>query len=58
VRSFFVFKGRLMFRPIRTLFLIMIAFGTGLLFERSQQKDMCLDRGGAMSEGICIGVDE
>lgn len=47
-----------MLRPFRTLFLIVIAFGAGLLFERFQQSDMCLDRGGAMSEGICIGVDE
>ncbi len=47
-----------MLRPIRTLVLITIAFGAGLLFERFQQNDMCQSRGGAMSEGICIGVEE
>ncbi|WP_299673752.1 hypothetical protein [uncultured Roseobacter sp.] len=47
-----------MFRPIRTLMLVLVAFLAGLFVERANQRDSCLDRGGAMSEGLCIGVDE
>lgn len=47
-----------MFRPVRTLIIITIAFCVGLLFERSNQRDLCRDRGGAMSEGLCMGADE
>ena len=47
-----------MFRPIRTIILAMFAFFAGVLFERSAQNDHCADRGGEMSEGLCIGVDE
>ncbi|MGZ2259165.1 hypothetical protein [Roseobacter sp. A03A-229] len=47
-----------MFRPIRTLMLVLVAFLAGLFVERANHRDSCLDRGGAMSEGLCIGVDE
>ena len=42
-----------MFRPIRTLFLILIAFVAGLLFERSQTAEKCRALGGAYSVGLC-----
>lgn len=47
-----------MFRPIRTLILILFAFVAGVFFERAAEGDRCLDRGGALSEGLCIGVEE
>jgi hypothetical protein len=47
-----------MFRPIRTLLLIVAAFYLGKFMEMSGYADQCRDRGGAMSEGLCLGVDE
>lgn len=47
-----------MFRPIRMLFVIFFAFVAGIFFERASQSETCLDRGGAISEGLCVGVDE
>lgn len=47
-----------MLRPIRTLFLVVLAFLAGLFVERANHRDSCADRGGAMSEGLCIGVEE
>lgn len=47
-----------MFRPIRTIMLFLFAFVAGVLFEKSAQNEHCQDRGGAMSEGLCLGVDE
>ena len=44
-----------MFRPIRTLILIFIAFWAGVLYERSQQVDKCLDRGAHLVDGVCLG---
>lgn len=47
-----------MFKPIRTLGLIAFAFLAGIFFERANQNQTCLDRGGEMSEILCLGVDE
>ncbi|MDW3224514.1 MAG: hypothetical protein R8G34_16820 [Paracoccaceae bacterium] len=47
-----------MFRPIRTLILIGIAFVSGIIFARELQRDTCIDRGGEMSDGICLGAEE
>jgi hypothetical protein len=47
-----------MFRPIRTLLMIVVAFYAGKVFEASAYADLCESRGGAMSEGLCLGVDE
>ncbi|XDA99144.1 hypothetical protein AB1M95_04340 [Sulfitobacter sp. LCG007] len=47
-----------MFRPIRTLMLIGVAFLAGLFTERANQRESCLERGGEMSEGLCLGVEE
>ncbi|WP_238840843.1 hypothetical protein [Roseobacter cerasinus] len=47
-----------MLRPIRTLFLLLLAFLAGLFVERANHRDSCLDRGGTLSEGLCIGVEE
>lgn len=42
-----------MFGLIRTVVLILIAFVVGLLFERSQAAEACLDQGGKMRDGVC-----
>lgn len=47
-----------MFRPIRSLIMILIAFVVGMLFEDSLHRKTCLDRGGEMSEGLCFGAEE
>ena len=47
-----------MFRPIRTILLLMFAFVAGVFYERSAYKENCAARGGALSEGLCLGVDE
>jgi len=45
-----------MFRFIRTLLYIAIAFWAGLQFERFIATDKCLDRGDRMIDGVCSGV--
>ena len=42
-----------MFGLIRTIFVVMIAFVGGLLFERSQAADACDGAGGTMRDGVC-----
>jgi hypothetical protein len=44
-----------MFRPIRTLILIFIAFWAGVLYERSQQVEKCQSRGAHLVDGVCLG---
>ena len=44
-----------MFRPVRTLLFIFLAFVVGVFYERNQQAKKCLDRGGRMVDGICYG---
>lgn len=45
-----------MFRIIRALILVLVAFVAGLLFERSEARTACEDAGGVMQGGICRGV--
>lgn len=45
-----------MFRLLRFLFLLFVAFIAGILFERNAMADNCLDRGGHVEKGICIGA--
>ena len=47
-----------MFRPLRWFFLLAAAFLAGVFVERAAHRDHCLDRGGAMSEGLCMGAEE
>ena len=47
-----------MFRPVRTLFLVLLAYLSGVFVERFNHSDRCLDRGGMVSDGLCIGVLE
>lgn len=46
----------MLFRPVRTLFIILIAFVAGIFFERQSHADQCLDLGGKMKNGFCIGA--
>lgn len=47
-----------MFRLMRALMLILIAFVAGVFFEQASHRDMCVDRGGEVSDGICLGAEE
>ncbi|CUH86919.1 hypothetical protein PH5382_00838 [Phaeobacter sp. CECT 5382] len=43
-------------RLIRLVFFVGIAFTSGILFERSHQKDLCAQSGGQwMRAGFCAG---
>ncbi len=44
-----------MFRLIRTMEFIFIAFWAGVLYERSQQVDKCQSRGAHLVDGVCLG---
>ena len=41
--------------PIRTLVLVGLAFGAGMIYEKYQQNDRCLDAGGRMEARLCHG---
>lgn len=45
-----------MFRLIRFLIVLFATFVGGILFERNAHADNCLDRGGHVVKGICIGA--
>lgn len=43
----------MLFRPIRTLILLAVAFGAGMLYERERQAEACLERVGILRDIIC-----
>jgi hypothetical protein len=43
----------MLFRPVRTLILLTVAFGAGVLYERQQQAENCADRAGQLADIIC-----
>lgn len=43
----------MLFRPIRTLILLAVAFGAGMLYERQQQAVACRDMGGVIRGAFC-----
>ncbi len=45
-----------MFRPIRTIFLLLLVFFAGLAFEKYQHSDRCIASGGTVTQGLCIGA--
>ena len=44
-----------MFRLLRTLILVMIAFIAGMLYEREGRQQICENGGGLWIEDICVG---
>jgi hypothetical protein len=42
-----------MFRPVRTLLLVLVAFAAGIFFERNAQREACLGLGGTYAGGLC-----
>ena len=48
----------LLFRPFRLILIIAAGFWAGLLFERNMMIDRCLDRGGSVDRGVCVGIGE
>jgi len=45
-----------MFRLVRTVIFVLIAFAAGAFFARSQAAEDCRAAGGAMVAGVCRGV--
>jgi len=45
----------MLLRPIRTLFLIFVAFWVGVLYERFELSEKCQNRDGRVVDGICYG---
>lgn len=44
----------MLFRPIRTLILILVAFVAGVLFERAHQRSLCEEAGDIwLKAGVC-----
>ena len=46
-----------MFRLLRTMILVMIAFVAGMLYEREGRQAICENGGGLWIENICVGPD-
>lgn len=42
-----------MFRPVRTLIILLVAFVAGLFYERNLQNERCIERGGQMVDRLC-----
>lgn len=45
-----------MFRLIRLIIFVLLAFVVGQFYERSQTSERCAAVGGKMTNGLCIGV--
>jgi len=46
----------MLFRPIRLIIFVTIAFAAGILFERNQTSEACATLQGAYVDGICKGA--
>jgi small subunit ribosomal protein S16 len=52
-------KGRdMLLRPIRSLMLIGTCFLVGYFYARHQASEMCIEDGGKMKNGYCLGVTQ
>ena len=45
-----------MFRPVRSLLLMLVLLFAGMMAERYQQSERCAAAGGEMRDGLCRGV--
>jgi hypothetical protein len=45
-----------MFRLLRTALLVVLAFVAGILYERFNDDINCDNKGGQMSQGLCVGA--
>lgn len=43
----------MLFRPFRSLLLLALAFGAGMLYERERQAEKCLETAGVLRDVIC-----
>ena len=43
----------MMFRPVRTLILIAIAFGAGVMWERERAAENCVEKAGVLQDIVC-----
>ncbi|MEM6889560.1 MAG: hypothetical protein AAF636_15665 [Pseudomonadota bacterium] len=47
-----------MFRPIRTIVMVLAAFVAGIFYERNLQRDACAVFGGSYAQGLCREATE
>jgi len=45
-----------MFRLVRTVIVVMIAFAAGMLVAKADMRDACLDADGDWQNGMCYGT--
>ena len=45
-----------MFRLIRLIIFVLLAFIVGQFYERSQTSERCATLGGEMKNGLCLGA--
>ena len=55
--SFGLATRPLMFRLIRTILLIGVAFVVGVFYERNNVHTVCLEGGGNWERGVCYGLE-
>ena len=46
----------MIFRPIRLLIIIGIAFTAGVVYEKQNYKKICGEKGGILNESICTAL--
>ncbi|MFK7751514.1 MAG: hypothetical protein AB8B51_03095 [Sedimentitalea sp.] len=47
-----------MFRLVRTVFLILLAFVAGTFYERDRMKTLCVTADGAWRSNLCVGSSQ
>lgn len=45
-----------MFRPVRLILFVAIAFVIGVFYERLQHSERCTNAGGSISQNLCMGA--
>jgi hypothetical protein len=43
----------MLFRPIRTLIILAVAFIAGMMYERERQAETCLQTAGVLQDIVC-----
>lgn len=48
----------MLFRPFRTLILLALTFFAGVMFERNNANEQCLEIGGTPTNSLCPGASK
>ncbi|MDG0987893.1 MAG: hypothetical protein P8O74_10630 [Paracoccaceae bacterium] len=43
----------MIFRPVRLLIIVGIAFTAGIIYEKQNYKEICSEMGGTFNEAVC-----